>query len=78
VASPFSAEYWHIGATMIRLGSDRSRNWNGENRTLMHDFRFEEGLDGEHFRSRGGDYQLPALRTAHRPMPGDRETTTAA
>ena len=35
VASPFSAEYWHIGATMMRLGSDRPRSWNGENRVLM-------------------------------------------
>jgi hypothetical protein len=26
VASPFSAEYWHIGATMMRLGSARPRN----------------------------------------------------
>ena len=26
VAPPLSAEYWHIGATMMRLGSDRPRN----------------------------------------------------
>ena len=35
VASPFSAEYWHIGATMIRLDSVRPRNFRGENRVLM-------------------------------------------
>ncbi len=26
LASPLSAEYWHIGATMMRLASVRSRN----------------------------------------------------
>src|SRR5207244_13659874 len=35
VAAPFSAEYWHIGETMMRLGSFRSRNWIGEKRLLM-------------------------------------------
>ena len=35
LASPFSAEYWHIGATMMRLASARSRNLIGENRALM-------------------------------------------
>src|SRR5271167_3277901 len=35
LASPFSAEYWHIGATMMRLGSARSRSLIGENRALM-------------------------------------------
>src|SRR5450432_2023130 len=38
LASPFSAEYWHIGATMMRLGSVRPRSWIGENRTLMGGF----------------------------------------
>ena len=38
LASPFSAEYWHIGDTMMRLGSVRPRNWIGENRALMGDF----------------------------------------
>src|ERR1700733_7774146 len=35
VASPFSAEYWHIGATMMRLASFRPRSSIGENRLLM-------------------------------------------
>src|ERR1700687_3204350 len=35
LASPFSAEYWHIGATMMRLGSFRPRSFIGENRALI-------------------------------------------
>src|SRR5471030_326261 len=35
LASPLTAEYWHIGATMMRLGSLRPRSVIGENRTLM-------------------------------------------
>src|SRR6202043_246994 len=35
LASPLSAEYWHIGATMMRLGRARSRSLIGENRALM-------------------------------------------
>src|SRR5258708_39563973 len=35
LAAPFSAEYWHIGATMMRLGSARPRSFIGENRALM-------------------------------------------
>ena len=35
LATPFSAEYWHIGATMMRFGSARPRSWIGENRALM-------------------------------------------
>src|ERR1700742_4871534 len=34
-ALPPSAEYWHIGATMIRLGNARSRRRMGENRALI-------------------------------------------
>src|SRR5258707_14574957 len=37
LAAPSSAEYWHIGATMMRLGSARPRSWIGENRALMGD-----------------------------------------
>ena len=32
LASPSTEEYWHIGATMMRLASFRSRSWIGENR----------------------------------------------
>src|SRR5260370_40253670 len=39
VACPFTEEYWHIGATMMRLGSSRPRSFIGENRALMRDFR---------------------------------------
>src|SRR6266550_112950 len=39
LASPFTEEYWHIGATMMRLGSSRPRSFIGENRALMGDFR---------------------------------------
>src|SRR5437899_6577287 len=35
LAAPFTAEYWHIGATMMRLGSARPRSLIGENRALM-------------------------------------------
>jgi hypothetical protein len=35
LASPSTAEYWHIGATMMRLGSVRPRNVIGENKALM-------------------------------------------
>ena len=35
LASPSTAEYWHIGATMMRLGSFRPRSSIGENRALM-------------------------------------------
>ncbi len=35
LAAPSSAEYWHIGATMMRLGSARPRSLIGENRALM-------------------------------------------
>ena len=38
LASPFSAEYWHIGATMMRFGSFRPRSWIGENKALMRGF----------------------------------------
>ena len=41
LASPSSAEYWHIGATMMRLGSVRPRSWIGENRALMGNIRME-------------------------------------
>src|SRR5580658_1566734 len=34
-ALPSSAEYWHIGATMMRFGSARSRRRIGENSALM-------------------------------------------
>src|ERR1700761_8555854 len=34
-ALPPSAEYWHIGATIIRLGNARSRRRIGENRALI-------------------------------------------
>src|SRR5712675_3402458 len=39
LASPFTEEYWHIGATMMRLESSRPRSFIGENRALMGDFR---------------------------------------
>src|SRR5579859_4443946 len=48
-ALPFSAEYWHIGATMMRLGSASSRRRIGENRELMRDFRKKRG---EYYRAR--------------------------
>src|SRR6202051_4734806 len=35
LASPFSAEYWHIGATMMRLASFSSRSFIGVNRALI-------------------------------------------
>src|ERR1043165_1328622 len=44
VAEPSKAEYWHIGATMMRLASFRSRNWIGEKRLLIRGFPDFEGL----------------------------------
>ena len=35
LATPSTAEYWHIGATMMRFGRARPRSLIGENRTLM-------------------------------------------
>ncbi len=35
LASPSPEEYWHIGATMMRLGSVRPRSLIGVNRALM-------------------------------------------
>src|SRR6185312_6404811 len=35
LASPSTEEYWHIGATMMRLGSVRPRSLIGVNRALM-------------------------------------------
>src|SRR5262245_1973135 len=35
VAEPSTAEYWHIGATMMRLANFRSRSWIGEKSVLM-------------------------------------------
>ena len=35
VASPRSAEYWHIGEITIRFGSVTPRSVNGENNAVM-------------------------------------------
>ena len=35
LASPLTAEYWHIGDTTMRLASVRSRSLSGENSVLM-------------------------------------------
>src|SRR5690349_10730173 len=35
VAEQSTAEYWHIGATVMRLASFRSRTWIGEKSVLM-------------------------------------------
>jgi len=43
LASPLSAEYWHIGATMMRLGRARLRSCIGEKRALMGMSWQEEG-----------------------------------
>src|SRR5271170_1034433 len=34
LATPSSAEYWHIGATTMRFGKVRSASFIGENKTL--------------------------------------------
>src|SRR6267378_2761620 len=41
LASPLSAEYWHIGATMMRLARLRPRSVIGENKALT------RGISGE-------------------------------
>jgi hypothetical protein len=38
VASPRTAEYWHIGETTMRFGSVTPRSVKGENRALMGEF----------------------------------------
>src|SRR5215467_8074800 len=35
LAEPSSAEYWHIGETMIRFRSVRPRSWKGEKSALV-------------------------------------------
>src|SRR3954447_3286465 len=46
VASPSTAEYWHIGDTMMRLRRFRPRSLIGENNTLMGISGWEE-KDGQ-------------------------------
>src|ERR1700761_7509103 len=68
LAEPSSAEYWHIGATMMRLASVRSRNLIGVKSVFM---RGMSG-DGKGWRQENSDccaiYQAPtrALRHARR------------
>src|SRR5580700_4771484 len=62
LAEPSSAEYWHIGDTMMRLASFRPRNSIGENRALM---RGNPGVGGRrepNLRSRRRDYQRQRRR----------------
>src|SRR5260370_31497052 len=61
LASPFSAEYWHIGATMMRLRRFSSRSLIGENRALMRGiFRVaREGGPAGHLKTHWWDYQHP-------------------
>ena len=60
LAEPSIAEYWHIGATMMRLGNVRSRNWIGENRTLMLGIPAAEKAAAGYFSCGRSDYQLLA------------------
>src|SRR5581483_9325728 len=46
VAEPSSAEYWHIGETMMRLASFRPRNSIGANRALMRGMSGRQGTEG--------------------------------
>src|ERR1700694_3269088 len=70
LASPSIAEYWHIGATMMRLGSARPRSFIGGNRALMGDFRVarKEGLPG-HLKTRWWDYQRLATSSPRKRGP---------
>ena len=43
LASPSTDEYWHIGATMMRLASVRPRSLIGVNKALMGDDPDREG-----------------------------------
>jgi hypothetical protein len=43
LASPSTDEYWHIGATIMRLGSFSPRSWIGENKVLIGGFPDWEG-----------------------------------
>src|SRR5260370_27038006 len=45
LASPSTEEYWHIGATMMRLGSVRPRSLIGIKRALMGRGPDREGSD---------------------------------
>src|SRR6266478_542589 len=62
LASPFWAEYWHIGATMMRLASFSSRSFIGENRALIGGISGLRGGKGlrNHLEMRRRDYQRPA------------------
>ena len=48
LASPSTDEYWHIGATMMRLASVRPRSLIGENRALMQGMSGPEGKRSLH------------------------------
>src|SRR5437879_2997389 len=75
LASPLMAEYWHIGATMMRLASFGSRSLIGENRALMGDIRCEEGSALGHLKSRSCAYQRPAARlSSPSPLVGEGGT----
>src|SRR6516162_10246117 len=42
--TPSSALYWHIGATTMRLESSRPASFMGENRALMTDHLWADGV----------------------------------
>src|SRR4029079_14677557 len=60
LASPLTDEYWHIGATMMRLASVRPRSLIGVNKALM-------GGDPDR---RESDLQHLASRSERPPPPG--------
>src|ERR1700756_778178 len=62
LAEPSSAEYWHIGDTMMRLASFRPRNSIGENRALMLGNPGVGGRREPNVRSRRRDYQRQRRR----------------
>src|SRR6476619_7332732 len=68
LASPSSDEYWHIGATMTRLGSVRPRSVIGENRALIWGIRMGRRIGYWHTRGSGDDVQLAAMQLS--PSPG--------
>src|SRR6266436_7809733 len=72
LASPLSAEYWHIGATMMRLRRFNSRSLIGENRALMRGMSgfFEGGRALQHLGPAGAIASGRGASLAYPPLEG--------
>src|SRR5439155_26718303 len=62
LASPSTEEYWHIGATMMRLASVRPRSLIGVNKALMGGDPDRRESDPQHLASRSARLNPPGLQ----------------